>query len=44
MASNLRGILNAADWGDADFPLQDSKFADHLNKAEPNDIAFDPYA
>ncbi|MGK3940942.1 NPP1 family protein [Streptomyces caeruleatus] len=44
MASNLRGILNASDWGDANFPLQDSKFADHLNKAKPSDIPFAPYA
>ncbi|MGY4977956.1 NPP1 family protein [Streptomyces sp. 900105755] len=44
MASSLRGILNASDWGDANFPLQDAKFDDHLNKAKPSAITFDAYA
>lgn len=44
LASGLRDKLNASDWGSANFPLQDSKFADHLNKAKPSGIAFDPYA
>ena len=44
LASNLRTTLNASDWGSANFPLQDSKFADHLNKAKPSGITFDPYA
>ncbi|MFE2071216.1 NPP1 family protein [Streptomyces sp. NPDC059467] len=44
MASNLRDILNASDWGNANFPLQDAKFDDHLNKAKPSAITFDAYA
>lgn len=44
MASNLRDVLNASDWGKANFPLQDAKFDDHLNKAKPSGITFDPYA
>ncbi|MER6421699.1 NPP1 family protein [Streptomyces sp. NPDC001137] len=44
LASGLRDKLNASDWGSANFPLQDSKFADHLNKAKPSGIPFDPYA
>ncbi|MFF4314357.1 NPP1 family protein [Streptomyces sp. NPDC001507] len=44
MASSLRGILNASDWGDANFPLQDAKFDDHLDKAKPSAIPFDAYA
>lgn len=44
MAAGLRDKLNASDWGNANLPLQDSKFADHLNKAKPSGITFDPYA
>ncbi|MGY5044362.1 NPP1 family protein [Streptomyces sp. 900105755] len=44
MASSLRAVLNASDWGDANFPLQDAWFDDHLGKAEPSAITFDAYA
>ncbi|WP_406443726.1 NPP1 family protein [Streptomyces sp. NBC_01613] len=44
LASNLRSVLNSSDWGSANFPLQDSKFADHLSKAKPSAITFDPSA
>ncbi|MFG2799845.1 NPP1 family protein [Streptomyces pseudovenezuelae] len=44
LAPNLRAVLNGSDWGDANLPLQDSKFNDTLNKAKPGDIPFDPYA
>ena len=43
LAPNLRTVLNGSDWGDANLPLQDSKFNDTLNKAKPSDIPFNPY-
>ncbi|MFJ5305337.1 NPP1 family protein [Streptomyces sp. NPDC088350] len=44
LATNLHDILNASDWGSANFPLQDSRFDDQLNTAKPSGITFDPYA
>ncbi|KRD21048.1 MULTISPECIES: NPP1 family protein [unclassified Streptomyces] len=44
LAPNLRNALNGSDWGNANLPLQDSKFNDTLNKAKPSGIPFDPYA
>lgn len=44
LAAGLRDTLNASDWGNANFPLQDTKFAGHLDKAKPSGITFDPYA
>ncbi|MFM9445018.1 NPP1 family protein [Streptomyces acidiscabies] len=42
-SKNLQTIMNNSDWGNANFPLQDSKFNDTLNKGKPSGIAFDPY-
>jgi hypothetical protein len=44
LAPNLRAVLNGSDWGNANLPLQDSRFNDTLNKAKPGGIPFDPYA
>jgi hypothetical protein len=44
LAPGVRNVLNGSDWGDANFPLQDSKFNDTLNKAKPSGIPFAPYA
>ena len=44
LAPSLRTALNGSDWGNANLPLQDSKFDDTLNKAKPGEIPFDPYA
>ncbi|MER6128757.1 NPP1 family protein [Streptomyces sp. NPDC001795] len=43
-SKNLQTIMNNSSWGNANFPLQDAKFDDHLNKAKPSGIPFNPYA
>ncbi|MFE1878718.1 hypothetical protein [Streptomyces diastatochromogenes] len=42
-SKNLQTIMNNSSWGNANFPLQDSKFNDTLNKAKPSGIPFEPY-
>ncbi|MFC9730110.1 NPP1 family protein [Streptomyces roseolus] len=42
--AGLREKLSRADFGSAHFGLKDGSFADHLAKAKPAGIPFDPYA
>ncbi|MFF1833523.1 NPP1 family protein [Streptomyces sp. NPDC058231] len=42
--AGLRDKLAQADFGSAVFGLKDGNFADHLEKAEPAGIPFDPHA
>jgi hypothetical protein len=43
-SKDLQDIMNGSSWGNANFPLQDGKFDDTLNRAEPTGIPFDAYA
>lgn len=42
LQGGLRDKLNYADWGDANFPLRDARFATELSRAMPAGIAFKP--
>ncbi|GAA3673407.1 NPP1 family protein [Lentzea roselyniae] len=38
----LRDKLNGSSWGDANFPLQDSRWTTELSRAKPSSIPFQP--
>ncbi|MET8979573.1 NPP1 family protein [Streptomyces sp. NPDC004539] len=42
--AGLRDKLSAYDFGSANFGLKDANFVDHLTKAKPSGISFDPAA
>ncbi|MFC0623125.1 NPP1 family protein [Kribbella deserti] len=42
LRSDLRTKLNNASWGDANFPLRDSRFPTELSRAKPSGIPFNP--
>ncbi len=42
LRSDLRNRLNSASWGDANFPLKDSRWPGELSRAKPSGIPFNP--
>jgi hypothetical protein len=42
LRDDLRTKLNNADWGNANFPLRDSRWPTELSRAKPSGIPFDP--
>lgn len=44
LRSDLRDTLNRSSWGDANFPLQDSRYPLELSRAKPSGIPFNPNA
>jgi hypothetical protein len=40
--AGLRNTLNGSSWGDANFPLQDSRYGTELSRAKPSGIPFNP--
>ena len=42
LAPSLRDTLNGSSWGDANFPLQDSRWPTELSRAKPSGIPFQP--